>query len=273
MAQEKVQTQPESMFDWYRRYYSVASQSRVHAAFCSRLYGRDFSQHGFADMQQLGQLLDVLHLGPDSRVLELGCGTGGMAEYVSGLTGADVTGLDNIPEAIAQAQQRAVCRPERLRFMLGSMDHLELPPATFDAIIAIDALYFTDLDTTVAQMATVLKPEGEMGLLYTHGADPQMPVAVFPRETLPPDKTPLARALQKHHLVYQTWDLTEDDYRHAQRKKQIAEDLRPQFEAEGTLFLVENRLGEAHGVMAAIEAGAHRRYLYRCRRMRPASGL
>jgi ubiquinone/menaquinone biosynthesis C-methylase UbiE len=254
------------MSHWYRRYYSAAPRSQAHAAFCERLYGRDLCQHGFADMQQVGRLLGVLHLTAGTDALELGCGCGGMALLISDLTGAHVTGLDKVPQAITLAQQRALPSAERLRFMLGSMDHIEFPPETFEAIIAIDALYFTDLAKTVAQMTAVLKPRGEMGILYSHGANPQAPIAVFPRATLPPDRTPLARALRRHHLAYQTWDLTEDDYLHARRKKQIAEEVRAQFEDEGNLFLYENRHGEAEGVMAAIEAGAHRRYLYRAQR-------
>jgi cyclopropane fatty-acyl-phospholipid synthase-like methyltransferase len=264
MTGENLAAQSDSMWLWYRRYYAAAPRSQAHAAFCQRLYGRDFCQHGFADMQQVGRLLDALHLRPHSRVLELGCGSGGMAEYISDLTGAQVTGLNNVPEAVTLAHQRALPKCEQLRFVLGSMDHIEFPPWTFDAIIAIDGLYFTDLDTTIAQMKAVLKPDGEMGILYSHGANPQLPLAVFPRDTLPPDSTPLARALQQHRLAYETWDLTEEDYQHAQRKKQIAEELRAQFEAEGNRFLYENRHGEADGVMAAIQAGAHRRYLYRC---------
>jgi len=256
--------QSDSMWQWYLRYYTAAPQSQAHAAFCERLYGRDFCQHGFADMHQVERLLGVLHLGAGSHVLELGCGSGGIAEYISDLTGAHVTGLDNVPEAIALAEQRALLKTERLAFVLGSMDRMEFPAATFDAIVAIDTLYFTDLGETVAQMVAVLKPGGEMGFLYSHGADPQVPIAVFPRETLPPDKTPVAQALQQHRLAYQTWDLTEEDYQHAQRKKQIVEELRTRFEAEGNAFLYENRHDEAYGVMAAVEAGAHRRYLYRC---------
>lgn len=265
MAEEKL-AQVDTMYDWYHRYYSAAPHSPAHALFCERLYGRDLCQHGFADMQQCGRLLEVLHLAPGSHVLELGCGSGGFAEHVSDLTGAHVTGLDNVPQAIALAQQRALLKPDRLSFVLGSMDHPGFAPATFAAIVAIDALYFTDPGDTVAQMATLLRPGGEMGILCSHGADPQLPISVFPRETLSPDKTPVAQALQQQRLLYETWDLTADDCRHAQRKKQIAEELRARFEAEGNVFLYENRRGEAEGVMAAIEAGAHRRYLYRAER-------
>jgi cyclopropane fatty-acyl-phospholipid synthase-like methyltransferase len=269
---EKRQTSAESMYEWYCRYYSAAPRSRAHALSCQRLYGRDFCQHGFADMQQVERLLGVLHLWPESRVLELGCGGGGIAEYISDLTGADVTGLDNVPEAISLAEKRALHKAERLRFVLGSMDRIELPEATFDAVVAIDALYFTDLDDTVAQMRAVLKPGEEVGIVYSHGANPEIPLALFPRETLSPDRTPLAQALHQHGFGYETWDLTEEDYQHAQRKKEIADGLRPQFKAEGNLFLYDNRHGEAEGVMAAIQAGAHKRYLYRCYHL-PGSAL
>ena len=42
----------------------------------------------------------------------------------------------------------------------------------------------------------------------------------------------------------------------------VAPDYAPDFEVEGNLFLHENRLGEAKGIIAAIEAGAPARYLY-----------
>ena len=57
-------------------------------------------------------------------------------------------------------------------------------------------------------------------------------------------------------------DFTAADYRHAQLKRAVLLELRPQFEAEDTMFLYDNRMGEAEGVLAAIDAGAHARYLY-----------
>jgi SAM-dependent methyltransferase len=250
------------MWDWYRRYYRAIHDSRVSATFCERLYGRNLGQHGFADMAQLGRLLEVTSVGPENHVLDLGCGNGLMAEYISDVTGAHVTGIDYVPEAIAQATERTAEKRPRLDFRAGDMGRLDLPAGSFDTILSIDSLYFTDLADTVGSLKALLKPGGQMGILYSHGADPSVPIEVFPRETLPPARTPLGEALRQHGLTFRTWDLTADDYRHAWRKKQIAEELRAEFEAEGNLFLYENRHGEAEGVMAAIEAGAHARYLY-----------
>ena len=83
-------------------------------------------------------------------------------------------------------------------------------------------------------------------------------------ENLPPERTDLGVALREVGFAFTTWDLTAADYRHAQLKQAVLAELEPAFTAEGTLFLYESRLGEARGVMAAVEAGAHARYLYRC---------
>ncbi len=216
-------------------------------------------------MAQLDYLIEVTHMEPASRVLELGCGNGGMAEYVSDATGASVTGIDVIPEAIRQAQARTREKKDRLAFQVADIARLPFAPDSFDAVVSVDALYFTDLDPTIAEIKALLTSEGQLAAFYAHGANPETPLPVFRRETLPPDKTPLGESLQRHGFAFQVWDFTEADYRHAQLKKRVLEDLKPEFEREGNLFLYENRMGEALGVMAAVEAEAHARYLYLAR--------
>ena len=253
------------MLDWYTDFYRAAGQSRAHAVFCQRVYGRDLCQHGFADMAQLHRLLEVTRLKPGGRVLDLGCGNGMIAEYISGTTRARVTGIDNVPTAIRQARERTKRKRHRLDFLVMDIGHLAFAAGAFDAILAIDTLYFTDMADTIRQMKTVLRPGGQMAILYSHGANPSAPKEIFPKETTSPDKTPLAQALNVHGLPYRTWHLTAEDYRQAQRRIPVLADLKDLFVAEGNQFLYENRLGEASGVSAAIEFGAHARYLYNVR--------
>jgi cyclopropane fatty-acyl-phospholipid synthase-like methyltransferase len=250
------------MKDFYTRYYAAIAASRAYAAFCERAYGRNCGQHGFADMAQIDALLGATRLTPTDRVLDLGCGNGGIAEYIADVTGAHVTGVDFIPEAIRQAQERTADKRDRLAFWISDIRELDFATGSFDALISIDTLYFTELDRSIPQWAALLAAGGRMGIFYSHGADPENPIAMFRRETLPPDKTPLGEALAWHGLPFQTWDFTSADYRHAQLARKVLEELRPAFEAEDTLFLYENRLGEANGILAAVEASAHARYLY-----------
>jgi SAM-dependent methyltransferase len=183
------------------------------------------------------------------------------------VTGAHFTGIDYSGEAIRQAKRRAAADPDRLRFEVADMKALPFPAGSFDAVVSIDTLYFVDndLDGMLAQLRELLSPDGQILAYFSHAADPGTPIAVFPRDTLPPDKTPLAEALRRQGFTYRAWDFTEADYRHAQAMEAALIALRPGFEAEDTLFLYENRMGEAKGVQAAHEAGAAARYLYRAR--------
>jgi cyclopropane fatty-acyl-phospholipid synthase-like methyltransferase len=250
------------MQEFYTRYYAAIAASAAYGEFCRRAYGQNFGQHGFADMAQVDALLGVIRLAPGDRALDLGCGNGGITEYISDTTGAHVTGVDYIPEAIRQAQERTAVKRSRLAFRVGDIRELDLPPRRCDVLISIDTLYFTELDRSIPQMAALLPPGGQMAIFYSHGADPEKPIATFPRETLPPPRTPLGEALSRQGLHFQAWDFTEADYRHAQLVRQILEVLEPAFQEEGNQFLYDNRLGEAHGIISAVEARAHARYLY-----------
>lgn len=252
------------MWDFYQDYYCATATSRAYAELCERAYGRNFGQHGFADMAQLDFLIAVAGLTPEYRVLELGCGNGATAAYIAAQTGAHVTGVDYSPEAIRLATARAAAMPDRLTFQVADMNDLPFPAHSFDAVISIDTLYFaTDgLNKLVEHLGRLLVPGGRFLIFHSHAADPMTPIAVFPRETLPPDKTPVAEALRAQGFTFRTWDFTAADHRHAQLMEDTLTELRAAFEQEGTLFLYENRMGEARGIQAAHEAGAAARYLY-----------
>ena len=117
------------MRDFYERFYAVVNQSQAHARFCERAFGRNLCQHGFADMAQLDALIAALQPTSQHHLLDLGCGNGMIAEYISDVTDAHVTGLDYIPTAIAQAQARTAAKADRLTFQVGDINALAPPAA------------------------------------------------------------------------------------------------------------------------------------------------
>jgi ubiquinone/menaquinone biosynthesis C-methylase UbiE len=249
--------------DFYTAFYRVTEHSAAHHVFCERSFGLDLCQHGFADLDQLHLLLGVTRLAAGQRVLDVGCGNGMIAEYLSDRSGAHITGLDYIPQAIHQARQRTGAKSDRMAFAVGDINQLDLPAGAFDAVLSIDTLYFSnDITATLADFQAALRPDGQMAILYSHGREPGAPIESFSKETTLPDRTPLAVALQAAGLPYRTWDLTRQDYEQARRRKQVLVALKPQFEAEGALFIYDNRMGEAEGISQAIEDGLHARYLY-----------
>ncbi len=257
------------MPEFYDRFYTAIAASPAYAEFCRRAYGADLGQHGFADMAQVDALIEAAGLTAGQRGLDLGCGDGRMAEYIAAATGAHMTGLDNSPQAIQQAQARTAGQADRLTFVVGDMARLSdaFAPASFDVLISVDTLYFVDEpEIPLADMMVLLTPGGRLLALYSHAANPETPIPVFPRETLPPDKTPVAVAADKLGLLYTVWDFTANDRAFARHMQQAIEEVRPALEAEGHLFLYDNRRAEADGTLAAHEAGCAARYLYRVER-------
>jgi len=251
------------MRDFYENYFAAIEHSQAHRSFCERVFGKDLGQHGFADLEQLELLIEATGLCPGRRVLDLGCGNGMIAEYLSDRTGAHVTGLDYIPLAIEQAQKRTVSKSDRLAFELGDINRLELPHKAFDLVLSIDTIYFSeDYAATIRELKAALRPAAEMAFFFSYGREPWVPVEEFPVEKLPSDKTPLAEALAANGLAFRTWNLTDADYRLALKRKGVLLELKPQFELEGALSIYENRMGDAEGVSQAIETGLHARHLY-----------
>ncbi|RPI32399.1 MAG: class I SAM-dependent methyltransferase [Chloroflexota bacterium] len=260
VAAVRLRRERPPIYYWYRDYYIATATSQANAIFCERAYGKDLCQEGFMDMEQLALLLDLLHLAPGDRVLDLGCGNGMIAEYISDTTGAYVEGMDYIPEAVEQATARTWEKRQRLAFQVGNLDSIPYPDRSFDVILSADTLYMpNDLDATVAKMKQILRPGGKMGIFFSHALWGQ-PVAG--KEALLPENTPLGKALQANGLSFKSIDLTQADLRHAQAKGPVAEELKTAFEAEGNSFLYAIRHGEAVDVMAAIQSGMQVRYLY-----------
>jgi ubiquinone/menaquinone biosynthesis C-methylase UbiE len=244
----------------YDNFFGNAEQSDAHALFCEQVYGKNLCQHGLADIAQLDKLLDALRLGVSERVLDAGCGNGRITEHLHDLTGAFFTGLDISPEAIKQARARTAAKSGRLTFEVGNMNRLDFEPQTFDAVVAIDTLYYVDdLEETLRQFAAVLKPAGRMGLFYTQWInDPAE------RASLLPEQTSLATLLKKRDLQFSWFDLTELEAAHWRKKLAVLEQLKPEFEKEGNLSLYHYRHSEAFRY-ANWDAGKRSRYLYHVR--------
>lgn len=231
-----------------------SERSPAFARFCEHVYGKMLNQYGTADMEQLELLLKVLGLKAGSHTLDVGCGTGSTTQYLSDKSGARFTGIDISEPSIRRAFELAQASPDRLTFKAGTMDALDFPPASFDAVIAIESLYFPkDLAGAVNGFKTVLRSGGQMALFYTHIAD-------APGGAVGPGDTKLAAALRTSEIEFDAHDLSESDRRFWQRSKQAAEELRVDFEAEGNEDLAHP--GETNAVLDLIRQGRHARYLY-----------
>jgi ubiquinone/menaquinone biosynthesis C-methylase UbiE len=107
------------------------------------------------------------------RVLEVGCGHGGGASYLTRTLGpASYTGLDLNPAGIAFC--RKTHNVPGLDFVQGDAQNLPFPDQSFDAVINIESSHcYPQLSSFFAEVARVLRPGGHF--LY---ADTQHPVGI-----------------------------------------------------------------------------------------------
>ena len=250
------------MFDFYTRFYQAVASSAANAEYCTRVYGRNLCQHGFADLAHLDHLIEVSGMTSGSHFLDLGCGNGMISEYLSDQSGAHLTGIDFIVKAIQDAQERTKSKRERLDFRWMDMTRLDFPPASFDGIISIDTLYFSDIVETLRGCLPLLKSGGRLAVFFDQSCGPDTPLENYPKEITRVDRTDFAQALKQLGLTYTYWDYTEAMLAHLRRRFPVLEDLKHKFEAEGNMFLYESHLGEAKGIEFAYTHDAGKRYLY-----------
>jgi 2-polyprenyl-3-methyl-5-hydroxy-6-metoxy-1,4-benzoquinol methylase len=239
-----------------------AERSRAFGIFCERVYGRNLTQFGTADMEQLEKLIAVLGLNERNRALDVGCGVGATTEYISDLTGAKITGIDLAEPCVERARERTRDKAERLNFLIANINDIDLAPESFDTIISVDTLYFAkDLTRTIGQLKTLLKPDGQMGLFFSEVV---MEIGGS-RERLAAEQTKLALALSSNGLAFTAYDFTASNLAFWRKSQEIIAEMKPEFEAEGNKDLCEGRIVEGDSVLALAVAGRMSRYLYHAR--------
>merc|ERR1712070_206389 len=112
--------------------------------------------------QQVG---DTLKVKPGQQVLDIGCGSGYIAETIQAHTGAKGHGINVSPEQIATARSHAKSSGKLgklLDFQVASMnDPLPFEDNSFDAVYIMQAIcYVHDPVALMAEVRRVLKPGG-----------------------------------------------------------------------------------------------------------------
>lgn len=249
----------ERMSKGYDNLLSRTGNSKAYSIFCERVFGKDLSQFNVLDMGQLNTLIEKLKLKPDEVALDLGCGNGRIAEYISDLTGAKIVGLDFAVEVIRNAQQRVVDKKDRLSFVVGNMDELLFEEESFDAIISIDTLYFVEsIDMTIRILKSLLNPSnGRLAIFYGQACEPDES-----KDILLPENTKVGVALSGNGLAYETVNYTTSSRGIWIREIEAAEELKELFMKEGNMDIYEDRVQDAKRSLEKIDDGRQVRYFY-----------
>jgi SAM-dependent methyltransferase len=120
-------------------------------------------------------LAEFGQLGPGSRVLEIGCGTG-QATLPLAQRGYRVTAVELGAELAAIARRNLASFPG-VEVIVCAFEDWPLPvAATFDAVVSATAFHWLDPAVRVARCAAALRPGGALAVIGTHhiaGGDSQ----------------------------------------------------------------------------------------------------
>lgn len=127
-----------------------------------------------AQLSKRAHIAAKLALQPGQKVLDIGCGWGGMALYLNKVAGVDVLGITLSTEQLKLARERAEAAgvADRVKFEL--LDYRLLAkrsPGTFDRIVSVgmfEHVGVPQFDTFFRACANLLKDDGVM-LLHTIG--------------------------------------------------------------------------------------------------------
>jgi ubiquinone/menaquinone biosynthesis C-methylase UbiE len=110
------------------------------------------------------RMVEALAPSPGERVLDVACGTGGIALRVA-RAGADVVGVDISPDQIAKAQSAAELEGLPILFEVGDCQELAYGDAEFDVVVsAFGAIFAPDHVRTAAELIRVCRPGGRFAL-------------------------------------------------------------------------------------------------------------
>lgn len=127
-------------------------------------YGEDFGQSSWVTAEEFRRFFRLLGLGPDSHLLDVGCGSGGPAVFAAREVGCRVTGVDvnEAGIAIGQALVREAGLQDRVALIRADVrDPLPFPAGAFDALVCLDVMcHLPARRRQFDEWRRVLKPGG-----------------------------------------------------------------------------------------------------------------
>lgn len=149
----------------------------------TRLLAENYDELSDYQFDNGRRLLELLDIRPNSRVLDIGCGTGRLGLLVAESLGADgrLIGIDPLPERIRIACSKKA--PANAHFQVGVGEDLGFLDCESIDVVFLSAVYhwLSNKDRALREISRVLKPGGRIGL--TTGAKELAREATFRKIT------------------------------------------------------------------------------------------
>ena len=108
------------------------------------------------------KIVGTKNIDNNSRILDIGCGTGQTAAYLANEYSAIVTGIDIHPIMIEKAKKRMKKEHLPVEILQCSIENVPLQDDTFDFVLSESVLSFADKPTALSEIYRLLKDDGQL---------------------------------------------------------------------------------------------------------------
>jgi SAM-dependent methyltransferase len=138
--------------------------------------------------EKIRQLGERLRLGPETRVLDVACGSAGPAVLLASAFDCRIVGVERSPEFVAEARRRIASAglEELVEVVEGDAAAFPLEPEGYDAALCLGASFvWHGLDGTLAALAPAVRPGGHVVVGEPFWRSWPLPEAVDDMDYLP----------------------------------------------------------------------------------------
>jgi ubiquinone/menaquinone biosynthesis C-methylase UbiE len=257
---------PEAALEW-DFLYRMMDESPAFRQYCQAAHANPMIQINEMDNETLELMIDLLRLDSSSRVVDVGCGNGYIAEWFSDRSGAYVTGIDISPYAIQSANDRTRDKRERLAFRVGNINQLQTAfsgISGIDTILVLETLFASDnLHRTIGELNAFLPADGQM--LFIANQHIEQPETQSYR--LQPEETDVALAVKNVGLPLQAFDITSNKVRFLEGSIALLEQYKAAFIEEGQRDFWAGRIIYDRKMLKRVQGGLTRRFLYHVKKV------
>lgn len=236
----------------FDRLINRSTDSPAYLDFCEEISGYRMYLFNMMDKQQLDYLFNIIPVSGSDTILDLGCGTGSILNYLVHKYGCRGTGID-------QLQGGTVLKCSKmLSYIEGDIDNFSEYNLKPNITISVDSLYFSsDLD----QLFRLLKGK-ENNRLYLFYSQYIFDETTKDKTILHYNNTGLAGSLKKNKMQYKVIDYSANEQALYENAIKVLPKYKNDFQGEGNIDLYETKLREYKSGKELYAKGLASRYLY-----------
>lgn len=229
------------------------TKSKAYLDFCEEVYGYRMYLFNMMDKEQLDFVFNSVPMGSDDTLLDLGCGSGNILNFLVEKYGCSGIGIDQLEnDDFAGKHNRSVC------YIKGDIDRFSDYSLNPTVLFSIDSLYFSnDLNKLLRTLCGIQNCRK-----YLFYSQYLFEDSIGDRSILHRDNTIVADILNCNGFSYETVDYSRNEQLLYEKSLKVLDKLRQDFCSEGNEDLYKSKLKETLLGKQLYDNGLASRFLY-----------